>query len=98
MGEITPALIRHVAHLARLRLEGAELDRLAGELDEILAYVRQLQAVPTEGVQPTSHVLQLANVLRKDETAPCLPPEVVLALAPATRPPFVAVPKIIEAA
>jgi len=96
MAVVTPEVIKQVALLARLRLEGQALAQLAAQLDEILGYVQQLQAVPTDGVEPTSHVLPLANVLRADEPQPALSPEGVLALAPAKKPPFVTVPKIIE--
>ena len=97
MGVVTPDVVKQVAFLARLRLEGDTLTRIASQLDHILEYVQQLQAVETDGVEPTSHVLPLANVLRADERTPSLSQEAVLALAPATRPPFVTVPKVIDA-
>ena len=97
MGLVTPDVIKQVALLARLRLEGQELTQLAAQLDDILQYVQQLQSVPTDQVEPTSHVLPLSNVLRKDEPLASLPQETVLALAPAHHRPFVKVPKIIEA-
>ena len=96
MSVITPEIVKQVALLARLRLEGEDLARLAGQLDEILQYVQQLQAVPTDQVPPTTHVLPLSNVVRKDEPQPCLPQQAVMALAPASKPPVVTVPKVIE--
>ena len=95
MGVVTPEVVKQVALLARLRLEGPALAQIAAQLDEILAYVQQLQAIPTDQVEPTSHVLPLSNVLRKDEPSPSLNQDAVLALAPAKQPPFVKVPKII---
>jgi aspartyl-tRNA(Asn)/glutamyl-tRNA(Gln) amidotransferase subunit C len=96
MGVVTPEVVKQVAWLARLRLEGNELTHIAAQLDEILQYVQQLQSVPTEHVEPTSHVLPLANVMRKDAPQPCLPQEAVMALAPSKKPPFVTVPKVID--
>ena len=96
MGVVTPDIVKQVAHLARLRLEGPALSQLAAQLDEILQYMQQLQEVPTDRVEPTSHVLPLSNVLRKDEPVPSLGQDVVLALAPASQRPFVKVPKVIE--
>ena len=96
MGIVTPDVVKQVARLARLRLEGPALAQLAAQLDEILEYVRQLQSVPTEGVEPTSHVLPLSNVLRKDERGASLSQDAVIALAPVAQPPFVKVPKVIE--
>ena len=97
MAVVTPEVVQYVARLARLRLEGPALDRLASQLDEILQYVQQLQAVPTDRVEPTSHVLPIANVLRPDEPRPSLSQAEVTALAPDAQPPFIAVPKVIEA-
>ena len=96
MAVVTPDVVRQVAVLARLRLEGEALTQLAAQLDEILQYVQQLQSVNTDRIEPTSHVLPLSNVLRKDEPKPCLGPDVVAALAPASQKPFVKVPKVIE--
>ena len=96
MAEITPETVKHVAKLAYLRLEGRELEQLASQLDQILTYVRQLQAVSTEGVEPTSHVLPLTNVLRNDTPRPSLPQEAVMAMAPSSCFPYVVVPTVIE--
>jgi len=96
MAVVTPEIVQHVALLARLQLEGDALQTVVAQLDEILEYVRQLNAVSTEGVEPTSHVLPIRNVLRQDTPQPSLPQETVVALAPAAHPPFVSVPKVID--
>ncbi len=96
MSNITPETVKQVALLARLRLEGEALSTFAAQLDEILGYVQRLQAVPTEQVEPTTHVLPLSNVLRPDEARPSLPQEAVVALAPAAKAPYIKVPKVIE--
>mgnify|MGYP001582830147 CR=1 FL=1 len=95
MGVVTPEVVRQVAHLARIRLEGESLAQLAGQLDGILEYVRRLQSVPTEHVEPTSHVLPLVNVLRADEQRASLPAGTVAGLAPSRHGQFVSVPKVI---
>ena len=96
MAVVTPEIVKQVAILARLKLEGHELEQLARQLDDILLYVQRLQTVSTEGVEPTSHVLPLSNVLRNDAPLPSLPQDAVMSLAPAKQPPFVKVPKVIE--
>jgi len=98
MSVVNPDTIRQVALLARLRLDPEALHQFSGQIDQILEHVRRLQAVDTQGVAPTSHVLALANVLRKDEPSPSLTQEIVTALAPAAHPPFIKVPKVIEGA
>lgn len=96
MSVVNQDVVKQVARLARLRLEGAALAQLASQLDEILEYVQQLQAIPTDRVEPTTHVLPMANVLRPDQPAPSLSQAAVTALAPEAHPPFVKVPKVIE--
>ena len=97
MAVVTPEIIQQVALLARLRLDSQELAILATQLDEILQYVQQLQSVPTDGVEPTSHVLPLRDVLRPDQPSPSLNPDTVVHLAPASQSPFIAVPKVLDA-
>ena len=72
----------HVAKLARLRLSDAEVERMAGELSGILEHVDRISELELDDVQPTSHVVDLENVLRPDEPRPSWPREAVLEQAP----------------
>ena len=74
--------VLHVARLARLALSEEEIERMSGELPAILEHVERMNELDLEGVEPTSHVVELENVLRPDEPRPSLPPEVALAPAP----------------
>ena len=74
--------VLHVARLARLRLDDAEVETMAGELSGILGHVDRIADLDLEGVEPTSHVVQLENVLRADAPWTSMPPEVALASAP----------------
>ena len=74
--------VLHVARLARLRLSDAEVDRMADELSGILEHVERIGELDLDGVEPTSHVVALDNVLRPDEPRPSLPPERALEDAP----------------
>ena len=71
-----------MARLARLRLDEGEVERMAGELSGILEHVDRIGKLDLEGVEPTSHVVQLENVLRPDEPRPSWPREAMLELAP----------------
>ena len=71
-----------MAKLARLRLSEAEVDAMAGELSGILGHVDRIGELKLEDVKPTSHVVDLENVLRPDEPRPSWPREVVLGQAP----------------
>jgi aspartyl-tRNA(Asn)/glutamyl-tRNA(Gln) amidotransferase subunit C len=74
--------VLHVARLARLELSDAELDRMAGELSGILEHVDRIAALDLDQVSPTTHVVELENVLRADEPEPSLSRERALESAP----------------
>ena len=74
--------VRYVARLARLRLTDEEVDRMTGELGSILDHIEKISALDLEGVEPTSHVVELENVLRPDEPHESLPRDAALAEAP----------------
>jgi aspartyl-tRNA(Asn)/glutamyl-tRNA(Gln) amidotransferase subunit C len=81
---LTREQVLHVAKLARLALSEQEVDRLGGQLDAILDAVSKVSELDLEDVPPTSHPLDLVNVLAEDEPQPSLPREVALKNAPAT--------------
>lgn len=74
--------VLHVAKLARLRLTDDELKRMSSELSGILEHVERMNKLDIEGVEPTSHVVDLVDVLRADEARPSWPKEEVLKAAP----------------
>jgi aspartyl-tRNA(Asn)/glutamyl-tRNA(Gln) amidotransferase subunit C len=93
---ISPEEVAHVAHLARLALSETEQEQFAVQLGAILDYVEQLNEVPTEGVEPTSHVLDLVNVFREDRVHQTVTVEAVLQNAPESAHQYVVVPRIVE--
>jgi len=74
--------VLHIARLAKLGLDEAELSRFSEQLSNILGNFEVLQKVDTSGVSPTAQSVSLQNVLRDDEAAPSLPPGEILANAP----------------
>jgi aspartyl-tRNA(Asn)/glutamyl-tRNA(Gln) amidotransferase subunit C len=94
--KISKQEVEHVAKLARLELAEAEKDKLIDQLSNILTYVETLNGLDTKGVEPTSHVLDIKNVMRDDVSAPSLPQDQALANAPEKAAGHFKVPKIIE--
>jgi aspartyl-tRNA(Asn)/glutamyl-tRNA(Gln) amidotransferase subunit C len=94
--KISKADVLYVADLARLELDEASLERFAGQIDEILAYVDKLNEVDTTGVKPTSHAISLTNAFREDEERASIQPERALANAPEQEDGCFVVPKIID--
>jgi aspartyl-tRNA(Asn)/glutamyl-tRNA(Gln) amidotransferase subunit C len=74
--------VLHVARLARLSLSEEEVEQMVGELSGILEHVDRIGNLDLDGVEPTSHVVKLENVLRPDEPRPSLPRDLALASAP----------------
>ena len=74
--------VLHVARLARLALTDDEVDRMSGELSTILDHVDRISELDLAAVEPTSHVVELENVLRPDEPRPSWPRERMLEEAP----------------
>jgi aspartyl-tRNA(Asn)/glutamyl-tRNA(Gln) amidotransferase subunit C len=74
--------VLHVARLARLELSEDEVEMMSRELSGILDHVDKIAELDLEGVEPTSHVVELENVLRPDEPRPSWGRERVLEEAP----------------
>lgn len=67
MAQISRDDVLKLAHLARIDLDESEIDKFSEEFSAIIKYVEQLQAVDVSGLEPTSQVTGLKNVMRKDE-------------------------------
>ncbi|MEZ4494063.1 MAG: Asp-tRNA(Asn)/Glu-tRNA(Gln) amidotransferase subunit GatC [Dehalococcoidia bacterium] len=93
---LSPEDVKHIALLARVRLDDSEVERLSEQLSSILDHFAALAAVDTEGVEPTAHPLPLANVMREDSVSPSLPREDVLRNAPATEDGHIRVRAVLE--
>lgn len=94
--KIDSKLVDRIAGLARLKLSDYERESLLADLNNILSYVEKLNRLDISSVEPTSHVLDLANVSREDEPRPSMPVDEALANAPDRSGNFYRVPKIIE--
>ncbi|MBI1825715.1 MAG: Asp-tRNA(Asn)/Glu-tRNA(Gln) amidotransferase subunit GatC [Planctomycetes bacterium] len=88
--------VRHVAHLARLRISDEEAALYAAQLSKIVAYVDQLNEVDTSNVEPTAHPLPLMNVWREDNPTPSWTPQQALQNAPQSQNNFFRVPKVLD--
>lgn len=93
---ITKEIVEYVAHLSRIELNRAELDKLAGQLTSILDFIDKLKTVDTTNISSTSHILPIHNVLREDVPEVCLTAEKALINAPQKQENFFVVPKVIE--
>jgi aspartyl-tRNA(Asn)/glutamyl-tRNA(Gln) amidotransferase subunit C len=95
MPEISRDEVAHLATLARIDLDDAELDHLAPQLSVILDSVASIAGVAGDDVPPTSHPVPLTNVFREDVVRPSLSAEQALSGAPASEQQRFAVPRIL---
>ncbi len=79
---LTREEVLHIAHLARVGLSDEDIAKFQEQLGGILAHFEALQALDTEGVEPTAYPLALESVMREDEVRPGLSQEAALANAP----------------
>ena len=87
----------HLARLARLALDDAELDGFAAQLDVILGAVAAIgEVADAADVPPTTHAVPVENVTRPDVVRPSLPREAVLAGAPEAEDGRFRVPRILD--
>lgn len=90
------AEVAHIAALARIRLTEAELEPLAAELSQILAWVEQLSELDTTDVAPMTSVAAMRLPMRSDEVTDGDCRDAILGNAPQSVKGFFAVPKVIE--
>ena len=88
--------VNYVAKLSRIKLEDKTLDNFTSQLAKILKYMEKLDQLNTKDTAPTSHVLGLTNVVRKDENIKSLPTAEALKNAPNKEDGHFKVPKIIQ--
>ncbi|PYZ92257.1 Asp-tRNA(Asn)/Glu-tRNA(Gln) amidotransferase GatCAB subunit C [Salipaludibacillus keqinensis] len=96
MERITKNQVKHVAHLARLNFNEEEIEKFAYELDEIIGFAEQLNEIETSNIEPTSHVLDVRNVLREDEKKESLSSEDAMKNAPDQKDGQFKVPSVLD--
>lgn len=90
------AEVAKIARLARIAMTGDQRATFGEQLSRILDYVDKLNELDTEGVEPLSHALPVANVFRDDIPAESLSTEQALANAPQRGERTFQVPKVID--
>lgn len=82
MSKISKDQVKHVANLARLAINEEEAEKYSEQLSAIIDFSEQLNELDTSNVEPTTHVLDMKNVMRKDEPKEWISKEDALKNAP----------------
>lgn len=88
--------VSRIARLARIEISPAEAEQTRAQLNNILAFVEQLQAVDTDGVAPMAHAVDVVQRLRPDIVTEADRRDAFQAIAPETEAGLYLVPKVIE--
>ena len=88
--------VSRIARLARIEISPAETAQTRDQLNGILAFVAQLQAVNTDGIAPLAHAVDVVQRLRPDAVTESDHRDAFQAIAPETEAGLYLVPKVIE--
>jgi len=88
--------VEKIAYLARLGINAEDIPEYTRNLSDILAFVEQLNAVDTTGVEPLAHPLEATQRLRADEVSESDEREHFQSIAPQTESGLYLVPQVIE--
>ena len=88
--------IKTVASLSRLRIREEEAEDVIFQLNKILTYVENLQAIDTANIEPTTYALPMQNIFREDKVKPSLARELALSNAPLKEDGYFKVPRVLE--
>lgn len=88
--------VAKIAHLARLQVTDAEIPAVTQRLSTILELIEQLQAAPTDGIEPMAHPTDAVQRLRPDVVTETNRRDDYQRIAPAVEDGLYLVPKVIE--
>lgn len=94
--QVDHSLIQHLAHLSRLNVAPEKMDKLVQDMQDLVGFVEQLNALDTNGTTPLIHMGDAYNVLREDEVGGSITNEAALSNAPDAAAPYFKVPKVIR--
>lgn len=96
MTSISTSDIGHLATLSGISLAADELESLGGDIEKIIDYIKMLDELDVEGVEPTYQVTGLSNINRPDEVElGGVEPKQLLELAPDVQDDQVKVPQVL---
>ena len=93
--KLSPELTEHIARLAHIELSQDEKEKFTEQMNSILGHFTQLEEVDIEGIEPTTHVMDIKNVFREDVIVKGLTQQQAIENASETQEGHIKAPKII---
>ena len=94
--QVDSILVNHLAHLSKLNVAPEKMDKLVQDMQDLVHFVEQLNALDTTGTTPLMHMGDASNVLRADEVGGSITNSEALSNAPEAAAPYFKVPKVIR--
>lgn len=94
--EVNEALVKHVAHLAKLSFKEEEMAEITAKFESIIKMVDELEELDTSAYEARAWGNELNNVMRSDDESWVVDREVLLNNAPTARDGFIEVPTVID--
>ena len=88
--------VEKISTLAKLKFNAEELEKLKGDMNQILGYIDTLNELDLSNVEPLENINEIENVLRIDEPTDCITTEEALKNAPARTGKYFKVPKVLD--
>jgi aspartyl-tRNA(Asn)/glutamyl-tRNA(Gln) amidotransferase subunit C len=93
---ITDETVDHIAHLSRLRFEGAAKEEIKSDLEKIIGFMGKLSELETEGIEPLVFMSDEINVLREDVAEVTVTQKEALSNAPKKDSDYFRIPKVLD--
>lgn len=93
---ITDETVNHIAHLSRLRFEGAAKEEIKSDLEKIIGFMGKLSELDTEGIEPLVFMSDEINVLREDVAKVTVTQKEALSNAPKKDSDYFRIPKVLD--
>ena len=95
--EISIEQLRNIAMLSRLEVPDEKLEELRSDMLALLNHFKQIKDLPTDGVEPMSHPLELSNVfLEEGVRCPATPDDLVQNALEVDSERRIIVPRVVE--
>jgi aspartyl-tRNA(Asn)/glutamyl-tRNA(Gln) amidotransferase subunit C len=94
--KITDELVDHIAHLSRLRFEGADRESIKNDLGNIIDFMSKLNEVDTAHVEPLVFMTDECSSLRDDEPHITITQKEALKNAPKKDSDYFRIPKVLD--
>ena len=88
--------IRHVAKLAKLEISDESIEKITGQMDNIIGMVEKLSELDTEDVPEMYHGISIQNIMREDKAVPGTDRELLFKNVKESKDGMIRVPAMID--